>query len=144
MIKDIEGTNTFIHAKCDQIFCVTKSTSLFHSLVFGGPTTGVSRKCHGNMCSSVCWNFGRGPQDTTDDMSDTHTHRDEMMEFSTGKEWVGGRYIPSTKQTYPTYRTWGSSTVPILVIGDHSHEGLGEVSIFCWGVKKRPLFIFRT
>ena len=74
MIKDIEGTNIFIHAKGDQFFFVTKSKPLFHSLVFGGPTTGVSRKCHGNMCSSVCWNFGRGPQDTTDDVSDTRTH----------------------------------------------------------------------
>lgn len=54
MIKDIEGTNIFINAKGDQTFCVTKSKPLFHSLVFGGPTTGVSRKCHGNMCSSVC------------------------------------------------------------------------------------------
>lgn len=31
----IEGTNIFIHAKGDHIFCVTRSKPLFHSLVFG-------------------------------------------------------------------------------------------------------------
>lgn len=134
MIKDIEGTNIFIHAKGDQIFCVTKSKSLFHSLVFGGPTTGVSRKCHGNMCSSVCWNFGRGPQDTTDDVSDTRTHT-KWWNFQLEKNELGEETYP-TNQTYPTYRTWRSSESHRL-----NSANFGDRWSFPWGFGGRIYFL---